>query len=105
MSSSRPSPRLRGDLRGVGKAVREAPATHFVDSVDLVQHELDGERLRPDLLKHVLDGAHHLVEPFLADGGVSHVEHHVGHERLFQRRGEALDELMREPAEETRPCR
>ena len=36
----------------------------------------------------------------LGGRGIHHVQHEIGHERLLERGGEALDELVRQPADE-----
>ena len=94
ISSAIPSPRLGRDLKRIGETVRETPPADLVDPVDLVQHDSigsspapisSGRRRRPDT------------------GGparrrkrrVDHVEHHVRHQRLFEGRREALDQLVR----------
>ena len=59
-----------------------------------------GSSSAPISLQHVLDRAHHLVEPLLGGGRVGDVEDEVGDERLLERRREALDELVRQPADE-----
>ena len=41
-----------------------------------------------------------LVEPLLGRGRVGDVQHEVGDERLLERRREALDELVRQAADE-----
>ena len=98
-SSSRPSPVAAepGPRRGTDC---EPPACERVDAVDLVQDELDGQLVRTDLREHVIDRGDHLPEPLLGSGGIGHVQHEVGDERLLERRGEALDELMRQSADE-----
>ncbi len=99
-SSSSPSPVERRDLRRVGEAVREPAAAERVDPVDLVQHELDGQLAGADLVQHVVDRRALAVLLVVGRGRVDDVQHHVGDERLLERRREALDELVRQPADE-----
>ena len=99
-SAVEPLARLRRDLRRVREAVREPAAAELVDPVDLVQDELDRQLRRADLVQHVVDRLDHAVELVVGGRRVDDVQHHVGDERLFERRREAFDELMRQPADE-----
>ena len=83
-----------------GIAVREPAPAERVDRVDLVHDELDRELVGADLAQDGVDGGDLLDEPLLGRGPVDDVEHEVGDERLLERRGEALDELVRQAADE-----
>src|SRR5262249_5466772 len=54
----------------------------------------------PELGEHVLDRLHLAIELLVRRGRVDDMEDHVGDERLLERRGEALDELVRQAADE-----
>ena len=89
-----------GDLRRIGKAVRQAAPPERVDQVDLVQDDVDRQLPRSDLAQHVVDGVALAVLLVVGGGRVDHVQHHVGDQRLFQGRRETLDQLMGQPADE-----
>src|SRR5581483_3217012 len=72
-----------------------------VDGIGLVQDELDGQFVRADLPQDSIDGRDLLDELLLGGRSVDDVENEVGDERFFERRGEALDELMRQAADES----
>src|SRR3954454_2473543 len=95
-----PLPASRRDQQCVRKAVREPPTPQRVDGVDLVQDQLDGQLRGADLAEHALDGPQHLVEPLLGGRGVGDVNDEIGDQRLLERGREALDELMRQSADE-----
>jgi succinyl-diaminopimelate desuccinylase len=90
----------RGDLERVRIPVREPAAAERVDGVDLVHDELDGQLVRADLAQDAVHGGDLLHEELLGSRPVYHMEDEVGHERLLQRRGEPLDELMRQAPNE-----
>jgi succinyl-diaminopimelate desuccinylase len=91
----------RGDLQRVGVPVREPAPTEAVDCVDLVHDELDRELVRADLPEDTVDGGDLLDELLLRGRPVDDMEDEVGDKRLLQRRGEPLDELVRQAAHET----
>ncbi len=95
-----PFPVERRDLERVGIAVVEAASARLVDGVDLVQHELAQQLVGPDLVQDGVDRRDLLDEPFLGCGRVDNVEHEVRDECLLERRGETLDELRRQAADE-----
>jgi succinyl-diaminopimelate desuccinylase len=88
----------RRDLEGVRVAVREASAAEGIDGVDLVEHELDGELVGADLAQDAVDGRDLLHEALLGLRRVDDVEDQVGDERLLERGGEPLDQLVGQPA-------
>ena len=90
----------RGDLQRVRVPIREPAPAECVHRVDLVDDELDGELVRADLPQDAVDGGDLLDEPLLGSRPVDDVKDEVGHERLLERRGEALDELVRQAADE-----
>ncbi len=51
-------------------------------------------------MQHGVDGGDLLLEPVVRRRGVDDVQHEVGDERLLERRGEALDELVGQPPDE-----
>src|SRR5205085_130635 len=53
-----------------------------------------------DLVEHGVDRPHHLLEARLGRRAVDDMQDDVGDERLLERRREALDELMRQAADE-----
>ena len=95
-----PLPRVAPTPGARPGSAREPAARERVDGVDLVQDELARELGGADLREHGVDRADHLVEPLVGRGRVEHVEDEVGDERLLERRGEALDELVRQAADE-----
>ena len=95
-----PFARERRDLQRVGVAIREMPAVLAVDRVDLVDHELDGQLVGPDLVQHAVDRCDLLDERVLGHRAVDDMEDEIGDERLLERRSEALDQLMRQAADE-----
>ena len=95
-----PLPRRRRDLKRAGEPILEPPAADLVDTVDLVQHELDRQVRGADLVEHVLDRGDHRIELVLGGRGIGDMEHKVGDERLLERRREAFDELVRQAADE-----
>ena len=99
-SSSRPSP-VSAEIWSASRyrfASRRRPSV--VDRVDLVHDELDGQIVRPDLAQNRVDGGHLLDELLLGGRAVDDVQDEVGDERLLERRGEALDELVRQAPDE-----
>ena len=90
----------RRHLRRVREAVREPAAPERIDAVDLVQHDHDGQLRRADLVQHVADRVALPVLLVVERRGIDHVEHDVGDERLFERRREPFDEVVRQPADE-----
>ena len=101
-SSSSPSPVCGRDLRGVREAVREPPAAELVDAVDLVQDELDRQLAGADLVRARRRPPRTIAVELVVvrGGGVGDVQHHVGDERLLERRREPLDELVRQAPDE-----
>jgi succinyl-diaminopimelate desuccinylase len=95
-----PFVRERRDLQRIGVAIREMPAVLAVDGVDLVDHELDGQLVGPDLAQHPIDGCDLLDQRVLCHRAVDDMENEVGDERLLERRSEALDQLMGQAADE-----
>ena len=90
----------RGDQQRARVPVRQPPATQGVDQIDLVQHELHRNVGDADLRQDVVDGGAHPVELVVGRGAVGHVQNEVGDERLLQRRGKTLDELVGQAADE-----
>ena len=81
-------------------AVDGARALEPVEQVGLVEHEDLGLLARADLLEHVVDRAHHRAissSPALAS---TTWRISVGVPRLLERRGERVDELMGQLADE-----
>ena len=90
----------RGDLEGAREAVAQAPAAKRVDEVDLVEDELDGQLASTDLRQDAVHGGDRLLHPVVVLGGVDDVEDEVRQQRLLERGGEALDQLVREAPDE-----
>src|SRR4029079_4073008 len=67
---------------------------------DLVDHPLDGDLPGTDLTQNRLDRRDLLREQLVGQRAVDDVEDEVRDERLLERRGEALDELRRQTADE-----
>ena len=88
------------DLERAREAILETLACLVVDAIDLVEHELDRQLACADLRQHALDGLHHQVDVSLVCRRVDDVQDEVGDQRLFQCGREALDELVRQPADE-----
>ena len=82
------------------RTVFEPSAAERVDGVDLVDDELDGQLLRADLPEYRVYCGDLLDELLLGGRPVDHMEDEIGDEGLLERRGEALDELMRQAANE-----
>ena len=59
-----------------------------------------GQVGRADLAQDRIDGGDLLDELLLGRRSVDDVQDEVGHERLLERRGEPLDELVRQAADE-----
>ena len=59
-----------------------------------------GRSAAPISIEHVVDGGEHLAQLLLRHGGVRHVQDQVGLERLLERGGERLHELVRQLADE-----
>ena len=95
-----PLPGLRRDEQRVREPVREPAAAQRVDRVDLVQHELARQVGGADLGSTASTASDLLVEPLVGRRRVDDVQDEVGDERLLERRREALDELVRQPADE-----
>jgi hypothetical protein len=92
-SPSAPRPAARRE------AVREAPPPQRVDGVDLVQDELDGSSPRRSRRAPLArPRAARRARPRAR--GVDDVQDEVGDERLLERRREALDQLVRQAADE-----
>ncbi len=89
-----------GDLQRIRIPIREAAPPERVDRVNLVDDELGGQLVRADLAQDVVDGGDLLDEALLGRGSIHDVEDEVGHERLLERRGEALDQLVRQTPDE-----
>ena len=89
------------DLHGLRKPIRQAAAPEGVDRVDLVDHDLECEVVRADLVQNGQHGLRVLVEELVRGGCVDDVQDQIGDERLLERRSEAFDELGREPTDET----
>ena len=87
--------RARRSAGRPGSGSRPAPAAKRVDEVDLVEDELDGKLVGADLGQHAVDGGDRLLQPVVVRGGVDDVEDEVGEQRLLERGGEALDQLVR----------
>jgi succinyl-diaminopimelate desuccinylase len=95
-------------LAGVGRDEQRSwicmlypPPGQRIERIDLVQDELDRDVVGSDLGQ---DGTHcgdGLRQPLLGEGGIRDVEDEIGDERLLERGGEALDELRRQPADES----
>ena len=66
----------------------------------MLSDELARQLVRADLVEDRVDGGDLLDEPLLGGGRVDDVEHEIGDERLLERRGEALDELVRQAPDE-----
>ena len=71
-----------------------------VDRVALVEHEQARAVAGADGLERLVDGAHHLGHVLLGRRGVDDVQDEVGLARLVQRRGEGVDDLMGQLADE-----
>ena len=83
-----------------GKAIRKPTTAQQIDGVDLVHNELARKLVRADVVQDGLDRADLLVKAVIRSRRVDDVEDEIGDERLFQCRGESLDELRRQPADE-----
>ena len=59
--------RARRDVEGTWECVRHPPPPKGIEEVQLVQDELDGHVVRPDLREHGLHGVDRLPEPVLGD--------------------------------------
>ncbi len=93
-------PGAGGDLECLRMAVRKPSASERVDLIDLVQHELDRQLGRADPRQYALHGRNHLGKLLLGSRRVRDMEDEIRHECFLERGGEALDELVREPADE-----
>ena len=91
----------RRDLHRAWKAVRQPLAAQRIDAVDLVQDELERHLVRPDLVQDGVHRVDHLLQPVVGLRRIDDVQDEIRDERLLQRRGEALDELGRQAADET----
>ena len=99
-SSSSPSPVCAETCSASGKRFASRRRAQRVDRVDLVQHELERQVVGADLVQDGLDRRDLLVEALVGRRRVDDVQDEVGDERLLERRREALDELVRQPADE-----
>ena len=66
----------------------------------LFMHQQPRAVARPGLVEHVVHRGEHLVQLALRHRGVGHVHDQVGAERLLERRGERLHQLVRQLADE-----
>ena len=89
-----------GDEESARICVLDASPTQRIQGVGLVQHELHGNVVGPDLREHAVDRSDRLREALVRERRVCDVEHEIRDERLFERCGEALDELCREAPDE-----
>ena len=80
--------------------VRELAASLLVELVHLVQHEQARLLGGADLDEHVVHGVDHREQLVLRHGRVHHVQDQVRVERLLERGGERVHELMRKLADE-----
>ena len=104
-SSSSPSPVLAETWSARGNACSSRRRASGSSTVDLVQDELDaGCRRRRSRRARRATAAIVSREPLLRERRVGDVQDEIGDERLLERRGEALDELGRQPADEARRC-
>src|SRR5262249_6915833 len=87
-------------LERVRIPVREPAPAERVDGVDLVHYELDGQLVGADLPQHRVDGGDLLHKLLLRRRAVDDMENEIGDERLLERRGEALHQLVRQAADE-----
>jgi len=95
-----PLPRRRRDVSGVRVRRFEAGAPRrVVQQVGLVEDE-DPRRVRADHVEHVGDRLLARRDLVHLEACVGHDEDDVGDRRLFQRRGERIDELVRQLADE-----
>ena len=85
--------------------MREPPAAQRVDEVDLVEDELHRQLVGAEPGEDGVDRGDRLVEALVLERGVGDVEDEVREHGLLQCRGEPLDELVGQPADESRPCR
>ena len=88
------------DEHGVGFAGGQSRARRRIDQVDLVHDEQAGHLARADLREHVGDRL--LMGPDLVgrQARVGHDEQQVGGARLLERRGEGVDQKVRQLADE-----
>ncbi len=90
-----------GDLRRIEVPVRQPASAVGRDGVDLVDHELNGQLVRADLVQDAVDRVDLLDHAVLRDRAVDDVQYDVGDERLLERRCETFDELVRQPPDES----
>ena len=88
------------DLERVGVAVRELPAIGSARVSILLRTSSIGRSSAPISCSTAFTAAICSTSRSLGRRAVDDVEHEVGDERLLERRGEALDELMRQPPDE-----
>ena len=75
-------------------------AAIVVDGVDLVEREQPRHLRGADLREHLVDGGEPVEQLVLRHRRVDHVHDQVGLERLLERRGERVDQLVRQLADE-----
>ena len=92
--------RFRRDLECTRVSICEPAAPERVHQVDLVDHELHRHVRGADLGQDPFDRSAHLVELLVGRRTIDQVEDEIGHEGLLERRGEALDQLVRQAADE-----
>jgi len=80
--------------------VLEPAAGERVQSVNLVEDELDRDVVGTDLGQDGGDGRDRLCETLFGERRVGNVDDEIGHEGLLERRREAFDELRRKPSDE-----
>jgi hypothetical protein len=76
------------------------PAAPQVQPVDLVDNSLDGHLPGPDPGQNRLDRRDLVRKHIVGQRAVHDVQDEIRDERLLERRGEALDELRRQTADE-----
>ena len=94
---SPPRPRPSRDARAGSRA--QSPGS----AMSALFHEQHRDVAGFDLAQHGVDRGDAAVG--VGPARVDHVQQQVGVDHLFERRTERVDELVREPAHETRPCR
>ena len=92
--------RARRDQQRTRIGVLDTSAPEWIEQVRLVEDELGGDVVCSDLDENRVDRRDRLRETLLGTGCIRDVQHEVGDERLFQRRGKPLDELRRQATDE-----
>ena len=91
---------LSGDQECSRIRVLDPASSERVERVGLVQDELDGNVVRPDVAEHLADRTYRLRETLFGERRVRNVQDQIGDESLLEGRCEPLHELRRKPPNE-----